>query len=201
MDNTTTSLQDKIKEMVEMDKGNFTPEELKMQEEALKEIYVNGKTPAKACGIDNDYLTLAYRYGYSLYQKNKFREAWQVFEWLKIMNPCQIEYRTANLHCLLQLKNWTLAINELMMLAFLNGEDPYPFAKMAECLIELNDLASALIIIEMAIDRAGDKKEYAADKAKWKMQYEFLLTQLEVDPAIIEEVRQEMAAKKTAASK
>ena len=82
-----------------------------------------------------------------------------------------------------------------MELAYLDLEDPMPFAKMSECLIEAGRFAEALIVTEKAIERAGDNEEYATDKEKWLMTYDYLLSLMNVDPALVEKIRAERKSK------
>lgn len=179
-----------IKKVVHANRGNLTPEELKMQEEAMLEIFDEGVIPAEALGFSDEFLEYVYMYAYSLYQQNKIEEACQLYTWLKTMMPDE-RYTIALSICYIQQKKWLAAVAALMELAYLNPEDPYPFEKMSECLTEAEDLPGALVAIEKAIQRAGDKSEFATEKEKWRMRYEHILSRLNIDPAIIEKVRAE----------
>lgn len=185
-----------IKKIVNKNKQGLTSEELQLQEDAMIKIFEEGLLPGEALGFSEEFLEYVYKYAYGLYQQNKIEEASQLYRWLKTMDPTNTSYTTALTICFIQQKKWGAAVTYLMELAYLNPEDPYPFEKMSECLIKAEDLPEALIAIEKAIQRAGDKKEYATDKAKWVMSYEHILSQLNIDPAIIAKVRAERATYK-----
>nr|NGY95993.1 hypothetical protein [Neochlamydia sp. AcF84] len=180
-----------IKKTVHAHKGKLSEEEVKLQEQALIDIFENGMLPAQALGFDANFMDYVYKFAYTLYQKNEIEEASQLYRWLKVMVPIDQKYTIALTHCYIQQKNWLAAVAMLMELGVLNSEDPLPFEKMCDCLIEAKDYASALMAIEQAIKRAADKQEYMLDKEKWLMTYDYLLSQLEIDPAIIEKVKAE----------
>lgn len=178
-----------IKRVVRENKAGLSPEELKRHEDVMIKIFEKGMLPAEAMGFSQDFLEYVYTFAYTLFQQNKIEEASQLYRWLKKMVPLNQKYIIALAHCFIQQKNWIGAVENLMELAYMNLEDPYPFAKICDCLIESGDLAGALIAIDKAIIRAGDKQEYATEKERWSMSYEYLLSQLEIDPEIIEKVR------------
>lgn len=189
--NDAINIREVIKKTIGENQAGLTPEELKMQEDLMIKIFDEGMFPAEAMGLSGDFLEYVYKYAYNLYQQNKIEEASQLYRWLKAMNPLNQKYSIALTQCFIQQKNWLAAVALLMQLAYLNPEDPIPFEKMSECLTEAGDLAGALVAIDKAIERAGNKKEYATEKEKWLMSYEFLLFQLNIDPAIVEKVRAE----------
>lgn len=185
-----------IKKLVKENSQGLTEEELKREEEAMLKIFFEGSFPADALGFSKEFLDEVYHYAYNLFQQNKIEEASQLFRWLKKMVPVEPIYTIALIHCLTLQKKWLGAISYLLELAYLDVEDPVPFEKISECLIELGDLSGALITIDKAIERAGDKKEFAEAKGKWQLRYDNILSQLNIDPAIIAKVNAEYENKK-----
>lgn len=185
------NIRETIKKVVYANKTGLPPEKLKEHEDLMIKIFQYGILPADAMGLSEDFLEYVYKYAYALYQQSKIEEARQLYIWLKVMNPVNQKYTIALTHCSILQKNWKEAVTNLMELAFLNLEDPLPFQKMSECLVEAGDLAGALIAIDKAIERAGDRKEYAMEKEKWLMTFESLLVQMKIDPEIIAKVRAE----------
>lgn len=193
-DNEEFNISEIIKKTVYANKLNLTPEQLEKQEEVMKKIFEEGMLPGQALGFSEKFLEYVYKYAYSFYQQNKIEEAGQLCRWLKTMSPYNSKFTIALIHCLIQQKNWLGATSYLMELAYLNPKDPEPFEKMCDCLLELDDLPGALVAINKAIDRAGDKSEYTKEKEKWRMKYDSILSQLNIDPAIIEKVRAQRQA-------
>lgn len=187
--NENINIRDLIKKVVNKNKQNLTPEEVKMQEEAMINIFEKGMIPGEALGFDEDFLEYVYKYAYTLYQRNKIEEASQLFRWLKVMVPFYPKYNIALMHCFILQKKWIGAVACLMELAYQDLEDPYPFEKMSECLIEAGDFGGALIAMEKAIQRAGDKKEFAQKKERWLMNYEYILSQIDIDPETLAKIR------------
>ena len=180
--------QEKIKKIVTDNSSNLSTEEKEKLEEILNKIINDGFFPAEAVGLDQSYLDNVYSFAYALYQKNQFEEARQLFDWLKMMSPFNFDYSSAAVHCFIQQKKWTLAVNALMEMAVLLPENPYPYAKMADCLIELGDFGGALIATEQAINRSENNPKLVEEREKWKLQFEYLIDQLEIDPSTVEGV-------------
>lgn len=180
-----------IKKVVSANKVGLTAEQLQQQEEAMKKIFEEGMPPGQALGFSKDFLEYVYKFAYSLYQQNKIEEASQLYRWLKAMDPFNTKFIVAIMNCYVLQKKWLPAVAELMELAYINPEDPLPFEKMCDCLLEVDDLTEALVAIEKAIERAGDKVEFEQEKEKWRMKYNYILNQLNIDPAIIEKIRAE----------
>lgn len=184
-----------IQTIVNKNRGDLTDEELIQQEEAMIKIFDQGLLPGEALGFSEEFLEVVYGFAYSLYQKNKIEEASQLYRWLKTMVPVNPRYTTALMHCYIQQKKWLPAVALLMEVAYFNPEDPYPFEKMSDCLIEAEHYGFALTAIEKAIERAGDKPEYAADKERWLLTFDYIINLMEIDPALVEKIKNEYAAK------
>jgi len=189
------NIREIIKQAVNAHKEGLTPEEIDMQEKAMIDIFENGLLPGEALGFNREFTEYVYKYAYILYQKNKIIEAAQLFRWLITMVPTELKYKYAFIHCLIQQKHWQGAVEQLLLLGEINRKDPYPYEKICDCLIEANDFPGALLAIEQAIIRAGDNATFAQDKEKWVMTYDYVLSQLNIDPSIIEKVRAEKKAK------
>ncbi|QLH36286.1 MAG: hypothetical protein HWD61_09225 [Parachlamydiaceae bacterium] len=179
------------KKVISQNAAGLTPEELKRHEKAMIDIFEKGILPAEALGFSEEFLNHVYRYAYNLYQQNKIEEASQLFRWLKAMVPAYPKFTIALIQCFIQQKNWLAAVANLMELAYQDLEDPMPFVKMSECLMEAEDYGGALITMEKAIERAGNKQQYAQEKERWIMNYDYILSKLNIDPAIVQKVREE----------
>lgn len=194
MDTNKDEKSEIIRRIVRENKAGLTPEELESQEEAMINIFERNMLPADALGFSEDFLKYVYKFAYTLYQQNKIEEASQLFRWLKVMVPFYPKYTKALIQCFILQKKWGPAITYLLELAYQDFEDPMPFAKISECLMEAEDYAGALIATEKAIQRAGDKKQYAHKKEQWLMNYDYILSQLKIDPKILEKVHREQSS-------
>lgn len=179
--NEGITVREIIKKVVHANKTGLNPEELKAQEKAMIKIFEKGMIPGKALGFSAEFLEYVYKFAYSLYQQNKIEEAAQLYLWLKTMVPFNETYTIALINCRIHQKKWIQAVSYLMELTYLHPKDPFPFEKICDCLMEEGDLRGALIAIHEAIERAGNKKEYAQNKARWLMNYDFILSQINSD--------------------
>jgi tetratricopeptide (TPR) repeat protein len=195
--NQKINMREVIQKAVKNNSTGLTDKEVKLQEEAMIKIFEEGIFPADALGFNQEFLEYVYKFAYALYQQNKVEEASQLYRWLHIMEPVNPKYMVALTHCLIQQKDWLTAVFYLTELSYFNPKDPMPFVKMSECLQEANDLPGAFIAIDQAIKNAGDKKEYAEEKEKWLMNYDYILSQVDIDPAAKEKMRTERLGNKS----
>ncbi len=189
-------IRETIKAVVKKNKGDLTPQEIEMQEDALIKIFEQGMLPVEAQGFNDDFLEDVYAFAYTLYQQNKIEEASQLYRWLNRMIPVNEKYIAALIHCFILQKKWAGAVSYLMRLAYLNPEDPLPFVKMSECLIEANDFPEALIVLDKAIQRAEGKPEYAKEIEKWRLDLQYIISHSHIDPAIIDKFRSQKRKEK-----
>lgn len=171
------NIKEQIQETLKKNK-NIPPEEYELHEAALTNIFENGMTPREALGFNQEFLNKVYSFAYTLYQTRKTEEAAELFKWLRAMDPNEEKYTIALMHCFIDQKKWIGATTLQLELAFQNPDDPYPFAKMCDCLLEAGDLSGAMIAVHAAVLRAGDNPKLAQDKEKWQLTYDYIATQL-----------------------
>ena len=80
------------------------------------------------------------------------------------------------------LKEYKNAIQTYTMCTLRDPKNPLPHYHSSDCFIQMKDFLSAMICLEMAIKRAGDKPEYAKMKERALMSLESLKKQQHVSP-------------------
>jgi type III secretion system low calcium response chaperone LcrH/SycD len=62
--------------------------------------------------------------------------------------------------CFHMMKEYKNAVSTYAICGVIDPDNPIPHYHASDCYIHMNDPVSALIALEMAIKRAGDKPEY-----------------------------------------
>lgn len=147
-----------------------SPDMLKRFESSFEDFLdkiMNKKMLAKdAAGLDNNTLEGLYAQAYRLYNTGKYIEAVHMFRMLIMLNPTESKYilgLAASFHMLKEYKN---AIHSYTMCSLLDPESPIPHYHSSDCFIQMKDYISAMFCLELAIENAKDKPEYAKIKER-----------------------------------
>jgi type III secretion system low calcium response chaperone LcrH/SycD len=119
-----------------------------------------GVIPKDKLGYSDEKIEALYGQAYRLYNTGKYQDAIQIFRMLIILNPPQGKYMLGLAACFHMLKDWENAIKVYTICSIVDSENPIPLFHASDCYIQMRDRASAIIALEMAIQRAKDKQEY-----------------------------------------
>jgi type III secretion system low calcium response chaperone LcrH/SycD len=137
-----------------------------------------GMSPKEAMGVNNSYLENVYAQAYRLYNTGKYVEATHLFRILIMLNAMEPKYMLGLAACFHMLKEYQNAIQTYTMCTALDPQNPIPHYHTSDCFIQMKDYLSAMLCLELAIDRAGDKPEYAKMKERAQLSLESLKQQL-----------------------
>lgn len=146
--------------------------------EMASKMMVQGLTPKDAMGVSNAYTENVYAQAYRLYNTGKYGDAAHLFRMLIILNAMEPKYLLGLAACLHMLKEYYDAIQTYTMCSALDPETPIPFYHSSDCFIQMKDPLSAMICLEMAIDRSKEKPEYAKIKERALLSLESLKKQV-----------------------
>lgn len=150
--------------------------------EMANKMMIQGLTPKDAMGVSGTYLENVYAQAYRLYNTGKYGEAAHLFRILIMMNAMEPKYTLGLAACFHMLKEYYNAIQTYTMCSALDSENPIPQYHSSDCFIQMKDYLSAMICLELAIKRAGDKPEYAKMKERAQLSFESLKRQLSSVP-------------------
>lgn len=119
-----------------------------------------GSSVKDALGLTDVMIEGIYGQAYRLYNTGKFKDASQIFRMLVMLTPNDPRYLMGLAACHHMMKDFLSAINTYTVCSMLDGDNPVPLYHASDCMIQVGDHASALVVLEMAVDRAGDKPEY-----------------------------------------
>ena len=146
-------------------------------------MMVQGLTPKDAMGFSSGYMENVYAQAYRLYNTGKYAEATHLFRILIMLNAMEPKYILglgASLH---MLKEYYDAIQTYTMCAVLDPTNPIPHYHSSDCFIQMKDYLSAMLCLELVIDKASNKAEYAKMKERAQLSLDSLKKQLGSLPA------------------
>lgn len=169
---------------------NEAPESVQKQAEVFNEaigemankMMIQGLTPKDAMGVSNSYLENVYAQAYRLYNTGKYAEAIHLFRILIMLNAMEPKYMLGMAACFHMLKEYDNAIQTYTMCSALDPQSPIPHYHSSDCFIQMRDYISAMVCLELAIARAGDKPEYAKMKERARLSLESLKKQASASP-------------------
>jgi type III secretion system low calcium response chaperone LcrH/SycD len=165
------------------DKGKKAEENLdKAFGELGNKMLKQGVLPKDALGVSNSYLENVYAQAYRLYNTGKYAEAIHLFRILIMLNAMEPKYMLGLAACFHMLKEYNNAIQTYTMCSALDPQTPIPHYHTSDCFIQMKDYLSAMVCLELTIDRAKDKPEYAKMKERAQMSLKSLKQQLNSTP-------------------
>lgn len=131
-----------------------------------KEIFETGKIPKEALGFSDDRIEAIYGQAYRLYNTGQYMDASHLFRLLMILDATEPKYYIGLAACLHMLKDFSNAAQVYITCSVIDPTSPVPFFHASDCYIQLRDRPSAIFMLEMAVQRAGEKPEYQVLKER-----------------------------------
>lgn len=147
-------------------------------EKIAKRIMEDKKSPKEALGFDNSYLENMYTRGYNLYNTGKFNDALHIFRALLMLNPTEPKYMLGIAACQHMLKEYVSAIQSYVLCSVYDPTNPLPFFHSSDCYIQMKNYVSAMICLEMAIERAKNDPQFAVLKERARLSLDRLKDQI-----------------------
>lgn len=167
-----------IKKAVEA-AGAATEQQLRQGLETLAaKMTHQGAMPKDALGLTDQMVEGIYGQAYRLYNSGKYRDAVQLFRLLIMLNATEAKYTLGLAACFHMLKDFQHAVETYALCAILDANSPVPHYHASDCYIQIGDLHSAIISLEIAIKRAAARPEYQTLKDRSLMTCESLRKEL-----------------------
>lgn len=138
-----------------------------------------GASPKDALGLTDAMVEGVYGQAYRLYNTGKYKEAIQVFRLLMMINSTEPKYAMGLAACFHMSKDYKTAVNTYSIVGIIDPENPISFYHASDCFMQMGDPVSALVSLEMAIKRAGDKPEFKTLKDRATLTVESLKKEVE----------------------
>ncbi len=128
------------------------------------ELLQKGQVPKDLLGINDAMMEGIYGQAYRLYNTGKYRDACQLFRLLIMLNASEAKYTMGLAACFHMLKEYRSAVETYAICGILDPNDPVPHFHSSDCYIQMGNPMAALISLEMAVKRAGNKPQFATLK-------------------------------------
>ena len=141
----------------------------KKQEEiaaAIKNVTRGPLSLQDNIGFSDAMVEGVYAQAYRLYNTGKYREAAQLFRTLIMIDPGASKFSMGLAACLHMAKDYAGAVKVYTLLNVIDAKNPVPFYHMSDCLIQMKDSLSALLMLKMAVKYAGEKPVYQVLKSR-----------------------------------
>ena len=132
--------------------------------------------------LTDEYVENIYAQAYRLYNTGKYDEAMHLFRVLIMMNSMEPKYMMGLAASYHMLKDYVNAIQTYMMCSVFDPSNPIPHYHSADCFIQMKDFFSAMMSLELTIERAGSDPRYATIKERAKLSLERLKKQAALSP-------------------
>ncbi|PJD93770.1 MAG: CesD/SycD/LcrH family type III secretion system chaperone [Parachlamydia sp.] len=158
--------------------------ELKQEKEkkvksATDNVVNKGLAPKDLIGMSDSMVEGVYGQAYRLYNTGKYRDAAQLFRLLIMLNATEPKYAMGLAACYHMLKGYESAAQVYAICAMLDPESPVPHYHSSDCYLQMGAKMSAIMALEMALKRAGDKPQYATLKDRSSLTLASLRKELE----------------------
>jgi len=124
------------------------------------DFFKNGHMPKDVLNLSDQQVEGLYAQAYNFYQTGRYQDAIQIFRLLIMLNASETKYILGLAACLHMMKDYKNAIDTYTMCSVLDPETPIPYYHMSDCFLCMKDPYSAIVALEMALKRAGNKPEY-----------------------------------------
>lgn len=145
--------------------------------EIVNKLGKEGMTPKDAMGLKPNVMEGIYAQAYRLYNTGKYVEAVHIFRILILMNPMEPKYLLGLAACFHMLKEYKNAIQTYTMCSMMDTTSPIPHYHSSDCFIQMKDYLSAMVCLQMTIDIAGEKPEFAKIKERAQLSLDSLRQQ------------------------
>jgi type III secretion system low calcium response chaperone LcrH/SycD len=135
-------------------------------DELTEKIFRKGMLPKDAMGINSNMLEGIYAQAYRLYNTGKYIEAAHLFRMLILLSSTESKYVLGLAACLHMLKEYKNAIQTYTMCTVLDPQNPIPYYHSSDCFIQMKDYLSAMVCLELAVQKSANKPEYSKLKER-----------------------------------
>lgn len=126
----------------------------------VKDFAKDSASAKEAMGLTDAMVEGIYGQAYRLYNTGKYKEASQLFRLLMMLNPKQPKYILGLAACFHMMKEFKNAVEIYTVCGIIDPQSPLPHYHSSDCYMQMKDPVSAIVALEMAVTRAGERAEY-----------------------------------------
>lgn len=137
-----------------------TPNNKEAYERILKKATEHAVTPKDLLEMSDAQVEAIYAQAYRLYNTGKYNDAISLFRLLTMIDPTEAKFSLGLAACFHMLKDYKAASDLYVLCGVLDPESPIPAFHASDCYLQMKDKVSAIISLELAIKKAGQKPQY-----------------------------------------
>ncbi len=141
---------------------------------SAQKIIQKGMQPKDMIGLSDQMVEGIYGQAYRLYQTGRYDDASQLFRLLIMINSNESKYLLGLAACFHMLKEYKSALETYAICAVIDSMSPVPHYHSSDCYLQKGDKISAVISLELAVQRSEGKPEYQNLKDRAKLTIESL---------------------------
>jgi type III secretion system low calcium response chaperone LcrH/SycD len=126
----------------------------------MDKLLKTGVMPREELGYNEERMEEIYGQAYRLYNTGKYVDALELFRLLIILDSTDSKYYLGLAACFHMLKEYENAVKVYAIAGIVDSQSPVPHFHASDCYLQMNDKASAILMLELAVLRSGDKPEY-----------------------------------------
>ena len=166
--------QQQIKRAAEKVGADINPEMSGNVQAAIQKVTKKGTSPKDALGLTDAMVEGIYGQAYRLYNTGKYKEAIQIFRLLLMINTTEPKYAMGLAASFHMMKQYQSAADTYSIVAVMDPDSPISFYHTSDCFIQMGDNASAIVALEAAIKRCGERAEFRTLKDRAQLTIESL---------------------------
>ena len=116
--------------------------------------------------VSDDSMEGVYGQAYLLYNTGRYRDAAEIFSLLITLNATESKYLMGLGACYHMMKEYNNAGSTYALVSVIVPDNPVPYFHSSDCCMQMGDLTSSAIMLEMALKRAANKPEFATLKER-----------------------------------
>lgn len=174
MDRKEKKVQEELKKLA----SSYEEEMIQSARVISDNIFNKGAEPYEALAISKSKLEGIYAQAFQLYNAGNFKKAYRTFEMLSMLNNRDPRFPFGMAASLQVLNQFKEAYNFFILSATMDQDNPVPFYHAADCCLKIDDKMSALVMVQLVIERCKEKPEYSYIKDRCEVLKENLTTEL-----------------------
>ncbi|MEX1012459.1 MAG: SycD/LcrH family type III secretion system chaperone [Waddliaceae bacterium] len=172
--------QKEMLEAVEKLGKSLGEEKKKDLDRVSREVLEKQLLPKNALGMNDSTIEGLYGQAFRLYNSGKYKDASHLFRLLIMLDSTEPRYTHGLAACFHMMKDYKNAVHLYTLCSVFEPKNPVPHYHASDCYMQIGDKVSAMVSLEMAIKRAGDKAEFKTLKDRAQMTLKSLEKELKL---------------------
>jgi len=161
LNDNTAQIKEHIAQTLEMAKTKLPAKALPSLEEALNKALLEDKTAKEALGMPQSMVEEYYKIAYHLYKGGKFKEALEIFNYLRFLDGMDMRFTWAIAATNHLMKNYQVAAGNYILYESLDPTNPMAFYHLHDCFKKMGQSDLAMNALKTAKRLAENNPRYA----------------------------------------